>query len=375
MIFLALIRRINKTLYICRIHKISKTENITNFSSVCPVDFSFTEVLLGHGSGGKLSQQLLESVFLPFFRSEESRENHDGARITSVSPQLAFTTDSFVVDPLFFPGGNIGKLSICGVINDLAMCGAIPSYLSAAFIIEEGFSIESLKKIVSSMADTAKENNACIVTGDTKVVEKGKADKLFISVSGVGKIISRTVVAPESVAPGDCIIINGDIGRHGIAVLASREGLEFECSIESDCASLLTPVRNLIDAEVEIHCMRDLTRGGMAAALGEIAQSSGYDFEIFEDCIPVTAPVRSACEMLGFDPVNIACEGRFVSFVPEKYLQTTMHELSKSASPDCQPCCIGKVLSGNSGKVFRTNRIGMKRIMDIPFGEILPRIC
>ncbi|MBF0547438.1 MAG: hydrogenase expression/formation protein HypE [Candidatus Riflebacteria bacterium] len=348
---------------------------MSTFSFSCPVSLTESVVTLGQGSGGKLSQQLIESIFMPHFQSDPLDERHDGAKISLPSSKIAFSTDSFVINPLFFPGGDIGKLAICGVVNDLAMCGALPTYLSVAFIIEEGLPIETLGKIVSSMAATARENHVQIVTGDTKVVEKGKGDGLYISVAGIGQIVSKSDVGPKSINPGDVIIVNGDIGRHGISVLAFREGMDFETSIESDCASLLEQVKCLLENNIEVHCMRDLTRGGLAAALGELSQQSGFNFEISEELIPISEPVKSACEIMGFDPVNVACEGRFVCFVPEKDSSKALEIMSTFSSTGFNPAKIGKVDSQTQKLVKIANKIGTQRIMEIPYGELLPRIC
>jgi hydrogenase expression/formation protein HypE len=286
---------------------------------------------------------------------------------------MAFTTDSYVVNPLFFPGGDIGSLAVYGTVNDLAMCGARPLYLSAGFIIEEGFETEKLWQIVRSMKRAADFARVDLVTGDTKVVDRGKGDGIFINTAGVGVIDHEMLIGPKRVRSGDAIILSGDIGRHGIAIMAAREGLEFESAIESDCAPLSELVQELINDGIEIRCMRDLTRGGLASALVEIAEASGHPIKIDEVAIAVREDVRGACEILGFDPLYLANEGRFVLFVPQVHADRalelmTAHPFGKGAS------IIGKVGEGHAGVTMKS-RIGASRIVDMFTGEQLPRIC
>jgi hydrogenase expression/formation protein HypE len=286
---------------------------------------------------------------------------------------MAFTTDSYVVKPLFFPGGDIGTLAVNGTVNDLAMCGARPLYLSAGFILEEGMQTDKLWKIVQSMKSAAAAAGISLVTGDTKVVDRGKGDEIFINTAGVGVIDHDLVVGPKQVRPGDAIILSGDIGRHGIAIMAAREGLEFETAIESDCAPLASLVHSLIDAGVDIHCMRDLTRGGLASALVEITEACDRQMNIEEAKIGVREDVQGACEILGFDPMYLANEGRFVLFVPDTVADSalsiiTSHPHGENAER------IGYV-SEDPGGVILKSRIGASRIVDMFSGEQLPRIC
>jgi len=287
------------------------------FSLQCPLPAAHSAVILmAHGGGGRLTQQLLDRVFYPAFGNPYLQARHDGAALEVGGHRLAFTTDSFVVQPLFFPGGDIGKLAVCGTVNDLAMCGARPRWLSAGFIIEEGLPIETLDRVVTSMKTAAQAAGVIIVTGDTKVVDKGKGDGLFINTAGIGLIETSLRIDPGQVRPGDAIILNGDVGRHGLAVLSLRQGLELETAIESDCAPLIEPVHALLAAGIEVRCLRDLTRGGLASAVNEIATVAGVDIELDEAAIPVNPEVRGASEILGLDPLYIANEGRFVAFVP-----------------------------------------------------------
>ena len=344
------------------------------FSPACPIPISeYPQILLAHGGGGKLMHDLIESMFVPAFSNSLLCERHDGAVFDIGPARMAFTTDSYVVKPLFFPGGDIGSLAVNGTVNDLAMCGARPLYLSAGFIIEEGFETEKLWEIVRSMKRAAEAAEIDLVTGDTKVVDRGKGDGIFINTAGVGVLDHEMVIGPKQVRSGDALILSGDLGRHGIAIMAAREGLEFESAIESDCAPLAEMVLELINDGIEIHCMRDLTRGGLASALVEITEASGHPIEIDEVAIPVREDVRGACEILGFDPLYLANEGRFVLFLPETQVEHALriigsHPFGKSAT------LIGHVGEGHSG-VRLKSRIGASRIVDMFSGEQLPRIC
>ncbi len=341
----------------------------------CPLPLSqFPTVLLAHGGGGKLMHQLIEKMFRPAFRNPLLDVGHDGAVLPVADRKLAFTTDAFVVRPLFFPGGDIGSLAIHGTVNDLAMCGARPLYLSASLILEEGLPMETLHRVVESMACAAEAAGVQVVTGDTKVVERGKGDGVFINMSGVGIIEHDLTIAPQSVRPGDLILLNGDIGRHGIAIMAVREGLAFETTIESDSASLSGLVMDLLKAGVEIHCLRDLTRGGLSSALVEIAETARVQIDIDERSIPIREEVQGACEILGLDPLYVANEGRFVAFVPSAAAERALrimqaHPLGREAS------VIGIVRGGQAGLVTMTTAIGGSRIVDMLSGEQLPRIC
>ncbi len=348
-------------------------DNVTGQNCPLPVT-DYKTVLLAHGGGGRLMHQLIDRVFVAAFGSPELQDKHDGAVVRAGSDRIVLTTDSYVVDPLFFPGGDIGSLAVNGTVNDLAMCGARPLYLSAAFIIEEGFPMESLRMIAKSMRGAADRSGVRVVTGDTKVVDCGKGDGLFINTAGIGRLEHQLTICPDSIKPGDLIILNGDVGRHGIAVMAEREGLAFETEIQSDCAPLAEPVMKLIDAGIEVHCLRDLTRGGLATALVEIAEVSHLHIEIDESAIPVSDGVQGACEILGFDPLYVANEGRFVAFVPEKYTEKTLAILS-SDSFALDARIIGKVTDQNSGLVTMKSMIGAERIVDMLSGDQLPRIC
>lgn len=347
----------------------------TAFAPVCPLPINdYPQVMMAHGGGGKLMHDLIELVFVPAFHNPLMDVRHDGAVFGIGDAQLAFTTDSYVVKPLFFPGGDIGSLAVNGTVNDLAMCGARPLYLSAGFILEEGMQTEKLWRIVQSMRAAADAAGVQLVTGDTKVVDRGKGDEIFINTAGVGVIEHGLVISPNSVRPGDAIIVSGDLGRHGIAIMAAREGLEFETAIESDCAPLASPVAELIADGIEIHCLRDLTRGGLASCLVEIAESSGYGINIEEDKITVREDVQGACEILGFDPMYLANEGRFVAFVPQGDADRTVQILNKHAL-DTAATFIGSVTDERLGNVILKSLIGANRIVDMFSGEQLPRIC
>lgn len=345
------------------------------FAISCPIPISqYPQVMLAHGGGGKLMHQLIEKMFGPAFGNPLLDARHDGAVFSVNGTRLAFSTDTYVVRPIFFPGGDIGTLAVNGTVNDLAMCGARPLYLSSGFILEEGLPMEDLWRVVSSMKKTADEAGVLLVTGDTKVVDKGKGDGIFINTAGIGMVEHELTIAPATVRPGDVILLNGDLGRHGIAIMASRENLEFETAIESDCAQLAGLTCRMIAEGIEIHCMRDLTRGGLASALVEIAEASGHRIEIDESTIPVREDVRGACEMLGFDPLYLANEGRFIAFVPEKEADRAL------ASMASDPLGAGAAVIGRVGKaadsmVTMKSRIGASRIVDMFSGEQLPRIC
>jgi hydrogenase expression/formation protein HypE len=341
----------------------------------CPIPISeYDKVMLAHGGGGRLMQQLIDKMFRVTFANPELDQKHDGAVIDVPKGKLALTTDSYVVYPLFFPGGDIGKLAVYGTVNDLAMCGARPLYLTAGFIIEEGLPLDTLWRVVQSMQKAADVAGVRIVTGDTKVVDHGKAHDLFINTAGVGLIEHSLVINPMSVRSGDAILINGDIGRHGIAIMAEREGLEFETTIESDCAPLAQVVDKLISAGIKVHCLRDLTRGGLAAAFVEIAETADIHIRIEEKKIPVTEQVRAACEILGFEPTYVANEGRFVAFIPQSDIDRALAIMREF--PDMNSAClIGHVSDGDAGQVTIRNPFGVERILDLPSGEQLPRIC
>ena len=344
-------------------------------SRSCPIPTSdYPEVQLAHGGGGRLMRQLIERMLVPSFDNPQLRRTHDGAVLAPEGDRLAFTTDSFVVHPLQFPGGDIGKLAVYGTVNDLAMCGARPRYLSLGLIAEEGLSMETLWEIVESIRDAAQETGVEIVTGDTKVVDRGKGDGLYINTSGVGFLSTDVEVGPHRIEPGDAVIASGDLGRHGIAIMAVREGLAFETTIRSDCASLAAPIQGLLDAGIEVHCLRDLTRGGLASAVVELATSSGRSIRLEERSIAVDPQVRAACELLGLDPLYVANEGRFIAIVPEPQADDAVRRLREHAvSHGAQR--IGTVLDDARGLVTMTTEIGASRVIDLLSGEQLPRIC
>jgi len=343
---------------------------MVDFALSCPIPrIDDQTVLLAHGSGGRAMHRLLESVFLPAFNNPILASAHDGAEIGINGTRLAFTTDSYVVHPLFFPGGDIGALAVNGTVNDLAMCGARPLFLSASFILEEGLPMETLQRVVQSMQAAAQAVGVQIVTGDTKVVDKGKGDGLFINTAGIGLLDHSVQIAPQFVRPGDAVIVNGDLGRHGMAIMAVREGLEFESLIESDCAPLAAPVLALLDAGIVVHCLRDLTRGGLASGLCEIAKTAHVHIHIEEAAVPVNEDVRGACEILGMDPLYVANEGRFVAFVAPEDANRALSILGGEARQ------IGAVCGGDDHLVTLKSPIGATRIMDMLSGEQLPRIC
>jgi hydrogenase expression/formation protein HypE len=341
----------------------------------CPLPLQYEQIVMAHGGGGRLMQQLLESIIQPVFNNPILNQKHDSAVVNFNGSKLAFTTDSYVVKPLFFPGGDIGKLAVCGTLNDLAMSGAKPLYLTCSLILEEGFALADLKRIVASMQQTAAQAGVLIVTGDTKVVDHGKGDGVFINTAGIGIIADNVDINPGNIRVGDSIILNSDLARHGIAVMLEREGLNFEHSIESDCADLSGLVHELIQGGVEIHCMRDLTRGGLASGLIELATTAEQHFEIVEASIPVNQDVNSACEILGFDPIYIANEGAFVLFVPEQHTEHCLSILRQHRLGQ-QACRIGHVKSIHAqGMVTLQTAMGVSRMLDLLSGEQLPRIC
>ena len=341
----------------------------------CPLPHQYEQIVMAHGGGGRMMQQLIDSIIQPTFSNDILNQKHDSAVLNVNGSRLAFTTDSYVIKPLFFSGGDIGKLAVCGTLNDLAMSGAKPLYITCSLIIEEGFAIKDLQQILLSMQQTAKQAGVHIVTGDTKVVDKGKGDGLFINTAGIGLIPEEVSIQASSIQTGDHIIINSDLARHGIAIMLEREGIDFENSIQSDCADLSGLVQDMINAGLHPHCMRDLTRGGLASGLIELATASKYHFEINETSLPIQDDVKSACEILGFDPLYIANEGCFVLFVAEADSEKVLnclhqHELGKQA------CVIGKVTDKhNKGMVSLETAMGISRVLDLFSGEQLPRIC
>jgi hydrogenase expression/formation protein HypE len=332
------------------------------------------EITIGHGGGGQLTEELVDGIFRRAFANPSLECRHDGAVLTLGGARLAFTTDAHVVSPLFFPGGDIGKVAVHGTINDLAMCGARPLWLSAGFILEEGLPIETLRRVAVSMGEAASQSGAVIVTGDTKVVERGKGDGLYVTTAGIGLVEHRLSIGPSSIEEGDAVILSGDIGRHGMAIMAVREGLEFESPIESDCAPLATPVMALLSRGVKVHCLRDLTRGGLATALVELAEARGISICVEERAVPVSEAVRGACEILGLDPMYVANEGRFVCLVPGAEVGPTLDVLARTA-PGGVPVVIGRVGVPPAGEVTLRTVTGAERVLSRLSGEQLPRIC
>jgi hydrogenase expression/formation protein HypE len=318
--------------------------------------------------------QLLEKIFLPAFDNPLLAARHDGALLQVDGVRLAFTTDSYVVRPLFFPGGDIGTLAVNGTVNDLAMCGARPAFLSAGFVLEEGLPVETLRRVVQSMHQASDTAGVQLVTGDTKVVDRGKGDRIFINTAGIGIIEHQQTIAPASVRPGDAILLNGDLGRHGIAIMAVREGLELESEIQSDCAAVAGLVMELIARGIEIHCLRDLTRGGLASALVEIAETASLQIQVDENAIPVREDVQGACEILGFDPLYVANEGRFIALVPAAQAEQAL-AVMRAHSLGANACLIGAVQGEHGSMVMLRSKIGAMRILDMLSGEQLPRIC
>jgi hydrogenase expression/formation protein HypE len=347
---------------------------MTDFTLSCPLPIAqLKTVVLGHGSGGKLSAQLIREMFLPAFDNPLLNRLDDQAVLEAGSARIAFTTDSFVVTPLFFPGGDIGKLAVHGTVNDLAMSGATPLALSAAFILEEGFPMEELARIVASMAEAARAAGVPIATGDTKVVPRGKADGMFITTSGVGLVAAGVNISARLARPGDKILLSGTIADHGMAVMSKREGLEFEGAIGSDTAALHRLVAEMIAAG-EIHALRDPTRGGLGATLVEIAAAAGIGVEAESAAIPVREPVRAACELLGLDPLFVANEGKLAAFVAPESAGRVL-EAMRANPLGRDAVVIGEAVGSHPGMVLLKTDIGGTRVVDLPFGEQLPRIC
>jgi len=331
-------------------------------------------ILLAHGSGGELSHELVTSLFVKAFHNPFLDPLDDGAVLEVGGSSLAFTTDSYVVTPLFFPGGDIGKLAVCGTVNDLSMSGARPLFLSAGFIIEEGFPLSSLQTIVASMQKTAGEAGVKIVTGDTKVVNRAAADGIFINTAGIGLIPGGVKISGSSARPGDRVLLSGSIGDHGVAILSSREGLQFSTTLQSDCAPLNGLVAAILEVSKEVRCLRDPTRGGLSSTLNELARQSGVGIWVEEDRIPVKEEVKGACELLGFDPLILANEGKLVAVVDAGAAEMILRRM-KAHPRGREAAIIGEVRAEPKGKVILRTRIGLTRIMDMMVGEPLPRIC
>lgn len=349
---------------------------IKGIPGACPVPRdTHATVQMAHGGGGRLMRRLIEELFLPGFgATTPDHPPHDSAVLEVAGGRLAMTTDTFVVSPLEFPGGDIGHLAVFGTVNDLAMAGAKPLALSTGFILEEGLPMETLRRIVQSMREAADEVGVRIVTGDTKVVDRGKGDGVFINTAGIGVVPPGVDISPRRVAPGDAILASGDLGRHGIAIMSVREGLGFEGAVASDCASLSGLVQTLLEADPDIHCLRDLTRGGLAAAMCEIAIDAHLGIQLHETAIPISPHVAGACELLGLDPLYVANEGRLVAFVPAAAAQRTL-DLMRAHRAAPEPAVVGVVTSDHPGVVELRNALGGSRVVDLLSGEQMPRIC
>jgi hydrogenase expression/formation protein HypE len=352
-------------------------ERNCEFSCPAPLPAKDT-ILLGHGSGGKLSAELIRDIFLPAFQNPVLARLDDQAIVNVNGQRLAITTDSFVVKPLFFPGGDIGSLAVHGTVNDLAMGGATPLFLSAAFIIEEGFSIDELRRVVNSLRRAAAEAGVQVVTGDTKVVEKGKGDGLFINTTGIGLVPEGVDLSADRARPGDKVLLSGSIGDHGIAILAQREGLEFETQIESDSAALHTLVADMLgvtsNVNSDIRCMRDPTRGGVSSTLNEIAERSQVGIELDETSLPIHEQVRGACELLGLDPLYVANEGKLIAIVAPEAAEAVLKAM-RNHPLGAEAQIIGAVKKENAGLVTMRTPFGTTRIVDMLAGDQLPRIC
>jgi hydrogenase expression/formation protein HypE len=341
----------------------------------CPLPLrDHPNIVIGHGGGGKLSAELIEHLFLPAFGSAAGAQLGDSALLDLAGARLAFSTDSFVVRPLFFPGGNIGELAVNGTVNDIAMSGAQPLYLSAGFILEEGMPLDRLAAIAQSMGEAARRAGVALVTGDTKVVDRGHGDGVFINTSGFGLVPAGVRIGPDQARPGDAVIVSGEIGLHGVAILSVREGLEFGAPVESDTAPLNGLVAAMLAETPDIHVLRDPTRGGMASTLNEIARASGVGVAIEERKLPVPDAVRAACEMLGMDPLYVANEGKLVAFAPAAAAERLVERMR--AHPLGQRAAIvGRVVAEHPGVVVARTGIGGTRVVDMMVGEQLPRIC
>lgn len=332
------------------------------------------QIVLGHGSGGKLTQDLIEKLFLPNFSNDYLSKLDDQAVLELNGSRVAFTTDSFVVTPIFFPGGDIGRLAINGTVNDLAMSGAVPRFIAAAFILEEGLATDDLFRVVESMRQAAAEAGVLLVTGDTKVVNRGKGDQVFITTTGLGTLERPVKISADQARPGDRVLLSGTIGDHGMAIMSRREGLEFEGPVESDTAPLHTLVAAMLETSEQIRCLRDPTRGGVATVLNEIAARSQVGMELDGPGIPVSESVKGACEILGLDPLYVANEGKLVAVVAQEASEAVLrrmraHPLGRNA------CCIGEVVAEHPRRVLLKTQIGGSRVLDVMMGEPLPRIC
>ena len=352
-------------------------EKVKMQGPICPIPLQHPDsILIGHGSGGQMTHSLIQNIFQSRIGNSILSEGNDAAKIIlgKHSNQIAISTDSHVVSPLFYPGGDIGRLSICGTVNDVAMLGAEPAFLTAGFIIEEGFSLKSLERIIDSMAEACKEADVKIVAGDTKVVEKGSADGIFINTTGFGVVPNNRQIGGQFAQPGDAVLISGTLGDHGIAIVQARGNLGFESQIQSDVAPLNHMIGDLLDGIPQVHVLRDPTRGGLATSLKEIACQSQVSIILEEEAIPINPDVQTACEMLGFDPLYLANEGKVIIILPEIFVQDALNILRKSPY-GINAMRIGGVFNEDPGQVILKTPFGTSRLIDMLSGEILPRIC
>jgi len=341
----------------------------------CPLPkMDYDTIQLAHGAGGKLSSDLIEKIFIPRFGNETLDKMEDQAILNVPGGNIAFTTDSFVVDPIFFPGGNIGDLAINGTINDVAMSGATPLYLSVGFILEEGLPMETLHKIALTMEAAANHAGVKIVTGDTKVVNKGSCDKLFINTSGIGVVPTGVNISANKLVPGDKVIVSGTVADHGMAVMTTREDLSFKSKIKSDSSALNYLVNDMLEITNDIRAMRDPTRGGVATTLNEFAKQSNVGIQLYDECVPVRPDVKGACEVLGIDPLYVANEGKLIAIVPDKSADDVLNKM-KNNELGKDAAIIGEITTSNPGIVVQQTGLGANRIVDMPIGEQLPRIC
>ena len=355
--------------------------NLPNFEgAACPLPLPHDEqIMMGHGSGGRMTQDLIARVFMPYLSSEALGQGNDFARLgllagAGLQGSLSVSTDSHIVTPLFFPGGDIGRLAVCGTVNDVSMAGATPLFLTAGFILEEGLPVETLERVVQSMAASAREAGVQFVAGDTKVAERGKVDGLYITTTGIGWVPAGRKIGGQEARPGDVVLVSGTLGDHGIAVLQARGELGFETDIQSDAAPLNGMIQDLLAVAPGVHVLRDPTRGGLATTLNEIAVQSNTAIWLEEDTLPVQPAVQAACEMLGFDPLYVANEGKLIVIVPENEAETALEALRRHPYGK-QAARIGRVLADPPGRVLMRTLIGGTRILDVLAGEMLPRIC
>lgn len=341
----------------------------------CPVPEPVSDLIqMAHGGGGRLMNDLIRSVFLEAFGSPSGDAQHDAAVLDVPPGRLAMTTDSFVVQPLEFPGGNIGSLAVHGTVNDLAMSGADPLYLTAGFILEEGLPLDVLQRVVREMAQAARAAGVRIVTGDTKVVERGRGDGMYINTAGVGVVRHGMEICPSSVRPGDSVLLSGDLGRHGMTIMSLRAGLSFGEGLRSDSAPLHESVGALVRAGIPVHCLRDVTRGGLTATLSEIAEASGLTVNLDEAAIPVRQDVKAACSLLGLDPLQVACEGRYLAILPQEHEEKAL-ALMRGCEVSAGACLVGRVEEFRIAPLLMRGKLGVERVLGMPSGMQLPRIC